>query len=64
MLFTSKWFLNSGHAMYLCTRLHSSTPQMKSNLCSNGLHNWLYLNVLKMYMKMILIFNEKENSKG
>jgi hypothetical protein len=50
--------------MYLCTRLHSSTPQMKSNLCSNGLHNWLYLNVLKMYMKMILIFDEKENSKG
>jgi len=37
---------------------------MKNNLCSNGLHNWLYLNILKMYMKMKLILDEKNNGKG
>ena len=63
-LCTTKWFLHSGHAMYLLTRLHSSTPKMKNNMCSTGLHNWLYMNILKMYMKMKLILDEKDKSKG
>jgi hypothetical protein len=64
MFCTTKWFLHSGHAMYLFTRLHSSTPKMKNNLCSNGLYSWLYQMILKMYMKMKLILDEKDNSKG
>ena len=47
--------------MYLCTRLHSSKPKMKNNLCSSGLRNWLYWKILKMYMKMNLILDEKDN---
>jgi hypothetical protein len=50
--------------MYLCIRLHSNTPKMKNNLCSNGLHNCLYLNILKMYMRMKLVLDEKDSSKG
>jgi hypothetical protein len=63
-LCTTKWFLHSGHAMYLCARLQSSTPKTKNNLCFNGLYSWLYLKTLKMYMKMKLILDEKGNSKG
>jgi len=60
-LCTTKCFLHSGYVMYLCTRLHSSKPKMNNNLRSNGLRNWLYWKILKMYMKMNLILDEKDN---